>query len=110
MLSARLQLTRSRQSRYWLRLPGPLPAQRPAPRNTSSLAISLSLFSSASSSLSAHQGDNSGPLLSRNSGTKLWLELACQFHTIIAYLYILMYKEMQKLPDVGLPNFEENWP
>src|SRR5436305_4231185 len=110
MLSAHLQLTRYQQSRYWLRLPDPLPAQRPAPRNTSSLAISLSLFSSASSSLSAHQGDNSGPLLSRNSGTKLWLELACQFHTIIAYLYILMYKEMQQLPDVGLPNLEENGP
>src|SRR6478609_4737474 len=51
MLSAHLQLTRFRQSRYWLRLPDPLPAQRPAPRNTSSLAISLSLFSSASSSV-----------------------------------------------------------
>lgn len=23
------------------------------------------------------------------------VELACQFHTIIAYLYILMYKEIQ---------------
>src|SRR6476646_2285952 len=73
MLSAHLQLTRSRQSRYSLRLPGPLPAQRPAPRNTSSLAISLSLFSSASSSLSAHQGNNTVPC-SRNSGTKIVAE------------------------------------
>ena len=40
----------------------------------------------------------------------MWLELACQFHTIIAHLYILMYKEMQQLPDIGLPNLEEKGP
>src|SRR5262249_25049032 len=59
-LSARLRLTRIRQRRYWVRLPGPKPAPRPALRNTSSLTISLSFFSSASFGCRPIKVDSSG--------------------------------------------------
>jgi hypothetical protein len=44
---------------------------------------------------------NSGPWLSPAQEPNFVLKLACQFHTIISRMYILMYKEMQHVWRIG---------